>query len=288
MSLVLLILLLALGGALLVAGLLGGTILLAWLLLTADLDAVIKLDLPAVLRDIWSATLLTLRGLFAVGQPGPQLHPQPIGPPVLLVPGFGLNRASLAPLARALHASGRTAWAITNRPRSAPVATYAASLSERVDELLRLTGASQVDLVGHSMGGSVAAWYVGQLGGGAKVRRLVTLGTAWGGTRLACFGRGPSTEMRPGTPTVTALMRPLEVPVIAIHSTTDPMVTPWRNTTLDWTRALRMSGIGHYEQLRAKRGAEALIRALELPLEQFPTGAELGREHPEAAGIARP
>jgi hypothetical protein len=57
----------------------------------------------------------------------------------------------------------------------------AARLAEHVSTVCRETGATQVDVVAHSLGGLVARYFV-QTDGARVVRRLVTLGTPY----LAC------------------------------------------------------------------------------------------------------
>jgi pimeloyl-ACP methyl ester carboxylesterase len=54
----------------------------------------------------------------------------------------------------------------------------ARDLAAHIDAVRRDTGAAQVDVVGHSLGGLVARYFV-QTGGGHSVRRLVTLGTPY-------------------------------------------------------------------------------------------------------------
>ena len=64
--------------------------------------------------------------------------------------------------------------------------------SEWVEAVCLATGASQVDLVGHSLGGLIAR-YLTEMGDGGRVRRVVTLGAPYFATRippreLAIFG----------------------------------------------------------------------------------------------------
>jgi triacylglycerol esterase/lipase EstA (alpha/beta hydrolase family) len=65
------------------------------------------------------------------------------------------------------------------------ITTTAKSLGPIVDQVRARTGASRVDLVGHSQGGLVARDYVKNNGGAAKVDKIVTLGTPHYGTALA-------------------------------------------------------------------------------------------------------
>ncbi len=56
-------------------------------------------------------------------------------------------------------------------------------LSDFVDEVLAATGASKVNIVGHSEGSLMPNYYVRFLGGAAKVNRYVGLTTLWDGTQ---------------------------------------------------------------------------------------------------------
>lgn len=65
------------------------------------------------------------------------------------------------------------------------IPTAAAELSTVVDKVLAATGASQVDLVGHSQGGGVLPrWYLAFDGGAAKVSTLVGLAPSNHGTTV--------------------------------------------------------------------------------------------------------
>ena len=64
------------------------------------------------------------------------------------------------------------------------IATSAQKLSGFVDKVLAATGASQVDLVGHSQGGMMPRYYIKNLGGAAKVNTLVGLAPSNHGTTL--------------------------------------------------------------------------------------------------------
>lgn len=66
----------------------------------------------------------------------------------------------------------------------ADIAQSAQQLSSFVNEVLAATGASQVDLVGHSQGGMMPRYYIDFLGGAAKVHALVGLAPSNHGTTL--------------------------------------------------------------------------------------------------------
>lgn len=66
----------------------------------------------------------------------------------------------------------------------APVAQSAQQLSDYVNQVLSATGATQVDIVGHSQGGMMPRYYLKFLGGAPKVHTLVGLAPSNHGTTL--------------------------------------------------------------------------------------------------------
>jgi len=64
------------------------------------------------------------------------------------------------------------------------IAASAGQLSTFVNQVLAATGASKVDLVGHSQGGMMPRYYINFLGGAAKVGKLVALAPSNFGTTL--------------------------------------------------------------------------------------------------------
>jgi len=65
-----------------------------------------------------------------------------------------------------------------------PVAQSARQLADYADRVLAATGASQIDIVGHSQGGMMPRYYLKFLGGAAKVHTLVGLAPSNHGTTL--------------------------------------------------------------------------------------------------------
>ena len=65
------------------------------------------------------------------------------------------------------------------------IAASAGELSLYVDKLLASTGATQIDIVGHSQGGAMPRYYTKFLGGGSKVKNFVGLAGSNNGTTLS-------------------------------------------------------------------------------------------------------
>jgi triacylglycerol esterase/lipase EstA (alpha/beta hydrolase family) len=64
------------------------------------------------------------------------------------------------------------------------IAESAKTLDAFVDKVLAATGATQVDLVGHSQGGMMPNYYIKRLGGASKVRTFVALAPSNHGTTM--------------------------------------------------------------------------------------------------------
>jgi triacylglycerol esterase/lipase EstA (alpha/beta hydrolase family) len=174
--------------------------------------------------------------------------------PVVLVPGYAVNRACFSFLQIYLQRRGWPWVAVVNhRPFSRPIPYYAERLGLYVDDVLRASGAQQVDLVGHSMGGLVAAFYVNALGGHARVRRLVTLGSPWKGTATWVFGgRREARDMAPGSDVVKAAQE-LKAPTTAIWSRSDAMIFPAERAKPEGADAIELAHLGHNEMLCSAR-----------------------------------
>ncbi len=102
------------------------------------------------------------------------------------------------------------------------------SIAERLAERIReeLPAEMPVAIVGHSLGGLVARWYLQQLGG--RARRLVTLATPHGGTTRANKIPGPLAQvLRPGSRVLGRLVDTAgDVALFAVVAGRDRLVTP--------------------------------------------------------------
>jgi triacylglycerol esterase/lipase EstA (alpha/beta hydrolase family) len=116
-------------------------------------------------------------------------HPRPV---VLVHGTFANGTANWLTDAPILASRGYCVFALTYGAEPgvpvlraiAPVADSAAQLSTFVNGVLAATGASQVDIVGHSQGGMMPRYYLKFLGGASKVHTLVGLAPSNHGTTL--------------------------------------------------------------------------------------------------------
>lgn len=189
--------------------------------------------------------------------------------PVLLVHGYFMSRACFIFLYFRMRQAGRRAiFTINLRPRTAPIEELAQQLSEKVDEVLVLTRAEKIDIIGHSMGGIVARYYIEQLNGAKKVHRLITLGSPHNGTKIAVFGIGANArELKPGSEFMRALNSkslPQEVKYYSIWSTLDNLVLPQDTAELkDPAVNIKYHGIGHLTILFSAKVFLKIIEILE-------------------------
>lgn len=116
-------------------------------------------------------------------------HPEP----VVLVHGLGGNSwDNFLTLAPTLRSAGYCVYSETYGRTVlgglagglAPMAGSAAEVGAFVDRVRAATGAAKVDIVGHSEGTTVPAYYMKYLGGAAKVDDFVGFGSNFRGTTL--------------------------------------------------------------------------------------------------------
>jgi triacylglycerol lipase len=190
--------------------------------------------------------------LFAVIQPfesiwmRPDRLTRPAGGrlPLLLIHGYQCNRAFWFWQRPLLEAAGWVVATHSLEPVYSDIDAYAEGISRRIDEVLASTGAPQLILVGHSMGGLASRAYL-RRHGMAKVARLVTLGSPHQGTLLARLGLGPNArQMRIGSDWLRALAAPLPAGSVSIYSCHDNYVYPQQAcSTLDGAANMSPSAV---------------------------------------------
>jgi triacylglycerol lipase len=186
--------------------------------------------------------------------------------PVILLHGYAMNRANFVVLACRLRAAGLGPvfgfeyWSLGR------TAAAARKLAWFIDEVRAATGASQVDLVGHSMGGVVARYYVSLGGGDGIVKHLVTLGSPHTGTELSRIGLGrPTRELVLGSALLTRLaaaLPPTHTQLTVIWSRGDALVPGARQLAFPRAEVIIYPDLGHVTLLASRRVARAVIDTL--------------------------
>jgi len=176
------------------------------------------------------------------------------GTPILLVHGMVDNRAIFTVLKRRLRRSGfGRVLTINYSPVTNDIRQAARDLAAEVEALVAQTGYERIHVVGHSLGGLIARYYVQRLGGDERVHTLVTLGSPHAGTRTAhLLPIQLCRQLRPGSDLYTELGQPAErcrTRFVAYWSDLDQMILPHGNARLDhpdlYVRNVRIHGVGH-------------------------------------------
>jgi len=210
------------------------------------------------LRMVWDefrTSMLTTSWHMPRARARTRIHPGSRHLPVLLLHGYGCNSgywASLAPLLDAARISHAT---LDLEPLTGDIDGYAGRIEGAARQLREQTGAQQLVVVAHSMGGLAArAWM--RVHGAQQVARLVTLGTPHHGTCLAAFGIGINAgQMRrmgvagPECAWLGALAGGEDMGVRAritsIYSHHDNIIAPQTSSELPGARNLAFAGVGH-------------------------------------------
>lgn len=189
------------------------------------------------------------------GTASPEGSTGPVHPPALLLHGFVDNRSAFALLRRSLLRNGWSrVQALNYSPLTGDIRTAAKLLGPHIEQVCEESGHARVDIVGHSLGGLIARYYVQCLGGDAHVRTLVTLGTPHSGTRAvpALAPHPLARQMRPGSSVLEELAGPARgcrTRFVAFWSDLDQLMIPVESARLEHpdlhTRNVRVRGIGH-------------------------------------------
>jgi len=166
--------------------------------------------------------------------------------PVLLVHGYMCNRGLWWWFRRELRRCGLAVATISLETPVSPIDTMARQLSKRIDALLAETGAGQVAIVAHSMGGLVTRALLGTQGD-PRIARFVTLAGPHHGTAVALLGLGENArQMRPGSAFLAGLPPlPPDLPTLSVWSVGDEIIAPPSSSRLGGADETVLSGLGH-------------------------------------------
>lgn len=193
--------------------------------------------------------------------------PSAKGPrPIIVLHGYAMNRANFIALALRLRKAGLGPvfgfeyWTLGR------VAAGARQLGWFVDEVLAATGAREVDLIGHSMGGVVARYYISIAGGDERVHRVITLGSPHAGTDLGGLGVGhPAKELVLGSQLIqrlAAARAPQHAKLTTILSHADALVPAAHQPEVPGAERIVFDDLGHVALLGSRRVARAIIERL--------------------------
>ena len=203
--------------------------------------SVAVLILKGFLWSLYSQLLVLLTTATALHRSYYNLPPDPAEKtPIIFVHGLYHNHTGWYFYLRWFR---RWGWshvkAVNLRGKFRSIHEFTRSLAEEVEKVMAESQSDQVDLVGHSMGGLVIRSYLTENPARAKIRRVVTLGSPHGGSKLAVLGLGQAAkEMIPGSVFLQSLSQSVQIPqggrFYSIYTIIDNMVLPNESTKLTW------------------------------------------------------
>lgn len=145
--------------------------------------------------------------------------------PIILLHGMIDNRSIFTRLRKHLQRQGFSRVSTVNySPFTTDVRNAAQVLAEHIAKVVEETGCEHVHVVGHSLGGLIARYYVQKMGGDRHVDTLVTLGTPHQGTLAANIWFGSLVkQLRPGSD----LLAELETPCSDAHRCRTKFICYW-------------------------------------------------------------
>ena len=211
----------------------------------------------------------------------------PDGVPILLVHGHFSNRGLWVKFRRRIAAAGLApVYTISLTPWFGDLDEFAVQLAARIETICAETGATQVTLIGHSMGGLVCRRYL-TMRSGSRVARLVTLGTPHHGSYYSRWLLGRNAQqMRIGSDWLDSLARAeasmLRPPTLCLCSLFDEIISPPESGMLAWAQNVPINAVGHFGLVFSEVAASEVIRFLTEADSRTP-----GSSHAKVAGLCR-
>lgn len=177
------------------------------------------------------------------------------GIPVLLVHGLADGASVVPPLQRGLRGCGVGPFIPVGFSALRPdIRTAARALGAQVELACARSAGRPVVVIGYSLGGLIARYYVQRLGGDAYVPLVITLATPHGGTATALLASPHPLlrQLRPGSELLTELTEPAagcRTRFVAFYSDLDEAVIPAARGRIDHpdlkARNVLVPGVGH-------------------------------------------
>ena len=176
------------------------------------------------------------------------------GTPILLAHGIVDNHTVFALMRRQLLRRGFTRiHTFSYSPLTLDVRSTAERMGAEIEAICEESGSEQLHVIGHSLGGLIARYYIQRLGGDERVHTCVTLGTPHQGTVAARLLPWPLVkQVRPDSDLMAELDEPApdcRTRFVAFYSDVDQLIVPQRRARLRHpdliARNVRINGVGH-------------------------------------------
>jgi len=170
---------------------------------------------------------------------------------VVLVHGFLATAGVFRPLRARLERDAGALVASFSHAPGLGVRRIAQQLAGLVD---RIPHGTRIHLVGHSLGGIVARWYVQEMGGHERVAQTIAIATPFGGTKIAeRFRLFVGNDLHAGSDVLTRLRAGSapgrHVPHLSIAGADDRVVSPPQCAGFASSELVVLEGRGHNQLL---------------------------------------
>lgn len=205
--------------------------------------------------------------------------------PIVLIHGMIDNRSIFTRLQKHLTKNGFSRVSTVNySPFTTDLRNAARVLADHIAEVVEETGCERIHVVGHSLGGLIARYYVQKMGGDRHVDTLVTLGTPHQGTLAAHAWVGSLVkQLRPGSDLLAELESTeagepaCQTKFVCYWSDLDHLVLPSRHGRITQpglqVKNILVRGVGHMTlpvQARVVRDVCQTLGQLQQPGESLP------------------
>jgi pimeloyl-ACP methyl ester carboxylesterase len=217
-----------------------------------------------MLATLWVILVIPLRRVRL----SPAIPALPQGRhPVAILPGFLENPLTMTWLKKRLERQLLVPVRVLRPPRYfGGLERLAGSYQQQLLEFLEATGAAQVDLVGHSIGGLLGRHLAQGEALKGKIRAVVSVGTPHLGTAIAGWLPGRiMRQIQRGSAfleTLNATPAPAQVRFIGISSSHDNLVLPWNFALSPWGDNFIIRFQGHLTLILSGEVARLVAREL--------------------------
>ena len=209
---------------------------------------------------------------YQMAKPSSPVHTRP----VLLVHGIAHNASAFIQMKTKIQKRGWLhVFTMNYSTLNKKLIEMANELSWQVDKIIGITGASQIDIVAHSLGGIVSRYYMSSIGQG-KIKNLVTLGAPYKGTYLSpllktlALNKNLSGDLYINSPFLKSLQRksiPKNSTVTSIYSKYDWTVWPQDNCFVEGSpssafKNIKLDFVSHISLLYSSRVFQHIVTAL--------------------------
>jgi pimeloyl-ACP methyl ester carboxylesterase len=180
---------------------------------------------------------------------------------VVLVHGLLATAGVFRPLRVRLERDAGALVATFSHAPGLGVKRIARQLADLVDQIPHGT---RIHLVGHSLGGIVARWYVQEMGGHERVAQTISMATPFGGAKIAeRFRLFVGNDLHAASDVLTRLRdgaaSASHVPHVSIAGTDDKMVSPPESAGFATGELIVLEGRGHNQLLFDREAIDLVV-----------------------------